>query len=196
MNEELVNPYAAPSHDRLEVAAAESEHFYVVSPTKFCVLYLATLGLYTLYWDYKQWALIKRTTHGSEWPVPRAIFNIFFQHSLNAEIDQRLHRQGIAFDWSPNGRATAIVFVLLVHSVSGRISDTELGGTWALAIMLACIPVLTWLRLKVQRAANTACGDPLGRSNSSFGAANIIWIVLGSLFWLLVLIGLFMPAEA
>ncbi len=196
MTEDSVNPYAAPSHDQLELATEASDRFYIVSGVKFLLLYLLTMGLYGLYWDYKQWALIKRATRGDEWPVMRAIFSVFFQHSLNAEIDQSLRRQQIAFDWNHNARATAVVIVMLVASISGRMSNREFGGLAVDLISVACVPLLAVLRLQVQRAANAACGDPDGRGNSQFTAANIIWFVIGSLFWLLVLVGIFMPAEA
>ena len=196
MSEEILNPYAAPSHDRLEVAPADTDRFYVVSALKFVVLYVVTFGLYSLYWDYKQWAMIKRATKGDEWPVARAIFNVFFQHSLNAEIDQRLRRQNIAFDWNPGARATAIVVVLLIGGATGRMSSREFGGLTVDLISIACIPLLAALRVQVQRAANAACGDPLGRTNARFGAANIIWCLFGGLFWLLVLIGLYATAGA
>jgi len=52
------NPYAAPSS---EVAVAEKplrQRFYVVAPIKFFILFIVTLGLYQLYWHYKNWSLL------------------------------------------------------------------------------------------------------------------------------------------
>jgi hypothetical protein len=196
MTEDALNPYAAPSHDNLEVAATEGAWFYVVSIRKFAILYLMTVGLYGIYWDYTHWARIKRATKGSEWPVARAIFNIFFQHSLVAEIDQRLRRQSVDFQWKPNDWATPIVLVLLLSGVLNRMGARDVGGLWVDLLGFACIPVLVLLRAKVQRAANAACGDPEGRSNAGFGAANILWCVFGGLFWLLALVGTFLPEGA
>jgi hypothetical protein len=195
VSEELVNPYAAPSHDRLELASTDQEAFYVVSAAKFAVLYLITFGLYSVYWNYKHWAMIKRARNGDEWPVARAIFSIFFQHSLTAEIEQRLRRQKIAFDWNPNARATAIVIVTLAMSLLDRLDRIGFDEPIYSVLTIACVPILAILRLQVQRAANAACNDANGRSNANFTAANIIWCVLGVLLWALILIGNFMPAD-
>jgi hypothetical protein len=196
VSEELLNPYAPPSHDRLEVAESRSDWFYVVSIPKFVTLYLLTAGLYGLYWDYTHWARIKRASRGSEWPVPRAIFNIFYQHSLVAEIDQRLRRQGVDFPWKPSDSATPIVLVIIASGVLGRMSANGVGGLIVDILSLSCVPLLTLLRAKVQRAANAACGDPNGSGNANFTAANIIWCIVGVIFWSLALIGTFMPADA
>ena len=47
------------------------------------------------------------------------------------------------------------------------------------------------LRLAAQKAANSAAGDPQGESNNTLTAANIVWMVVGVLLWLLVLLGLY-----
>ena len=188
MNEAVINPYAAPAGDRLEVATAEPARFYVVSVAKFVCLYISTFGLYHLYWNYQQWARLKRATRGNEWPVARSIFSVFFTHALYQEIDQHLRRRGTPFTWNPSAVATAVVVLLIASRILGRF-DPE----WATALSVACVIPLAMLIRRAQQAANAACGDAEGSANASFTAANIAWIILGVLFWLLVLLGLLLP---
>ena len=43
----------------------------------------------------------------------------------------------------------------------------------------------------IQKAANVACDDSEGLSNSQLTAANIAWLVVGGLLWALILYGLY-----
>jgi hypothetical protein len=185
-----INPYAAPAHFGAVAIAEEARPFYVVASRKFLALYLGTGGMYGIYWSYRHWANFKRHTHGTQWPVARAIFSIFFIHSLLAEIDQRLRRQSIGWHWNHGSLANGIVTVLLVAGVSNRMAGREFGSPLTDWIAVATIPLLAWLKWKVQRAANAACADPAGDSNREFTAANILWLVLGAIFWCLMALGL------
>ena len=44
---------------------------------------------------------------------------------------------------------------------------------------------------EVQGAINVACNEPEGESNGDLSAANWAWILLGALFWLLIVLGLY-----
>jgi hypothetical protein len=192
---ETDNPYAAPSAAQLEANAAidKSQVFYVVSPTKFFALHVATFGLYGLYWMYRHWMIYRRATRQEMWPVARAIFSIFYFHPLYAEIDRRLRRLNIAYEWSPATLATVTVVLTLAHSLLSRM--VQFGDTskiWAV-LMVCCVPLIAYVKMMAQRAANAACEDPIGSSNANFTVANILFLVLGGVFWLLVVIGIFLP---
>lgn len=181
------NPYAAPQHLGTVVDHAGPRRFYVVSARKFLCLYIATMGLYGYYWYYSHWAAIRRVSRGSEWPVARAIFSIFFVGSLTEEIDLRLRRQSIAFPWSAKGTANTIVLVALVSYFAGRASGMQEQVSPLDYAVFVLVPIAGAVKLKAQRAANAACEDPDGTSNATFGAGAIVAMVLGCLFWLLVL---------
>ena len=98
---------------------AESQ-FYIVSNTKFLLLYFFTLGLYTVYWFYRNWSLYKQSTGESMWPVMRGIFSIFFTHSLFRRVDERLQAQAIDYHWAPAMLATVYVVSAVVANISDR----------------------------------------------------------------------------
>lgn len=182
--------YKTPEADLgAEVVVTQSD-FYVVSPRKFLILFFITLGMYRLYWFYQNWALHKRI-NPEVWPIPRAIFSLFFTHSLFNLIDFRLKDREIVHSWSPGSLATVYVCLLLVEAVVERLSTNNIGSPLTDIISIGILPVLVWPLYQAQRAANAACGDPDGESNSRLTWANWLWIIAGMAFWLFVGIGMY-----
>jgi len=191
MSENLYAPSAAPI---VELSDATRTEFYVVGITKYVLLSVATLGLYQIFWFYLHWARYRSFHRADLMPAARAIFAIFFAHSLNRRIDDRLQQGGMDHRWHPSRSATGYVFLTLVGVPVGLMSMA--GNGWIELASYAIFAVTTWLLAGVQRAANAACGQPMGESNRQLTWANWIWLVLGGLFWALALIGLILPPQA
>lgn len=189
--EQSVNVYAPPVAVVMDVpqAGAGSE-FYVVSTTKFLVLFFMTLGMYQLYWFYRHWTHYRRCHGGKMWPVARAIFAVFFTHALAREIDASLARAELRHRWSPATLATGFVIFSILSTVCDRLSARDIGSPYTDVIGLLCLLPLAGFLLPIQRAANLACHRPHGESNQGFTWANWLWIGLGALLWLLVLVGM------
>lgn len=192
------NLYAPP---RARIADPQTEAeirpmpFYVVSTTKVLVLSIATFGMYTLYWFWRHWKLHKIDRKLDIWPVPRAVFSIFFAHSLNSEIDHRITRNGARHRWSPGFWATLYVVAVIGSRIANRLPETAISVQAAVLASMVAVFAITASLFHAQRAANIACDDPQALSNNRFTAANWVWIVLGSLFWLLMGLGLMLPEE-
>ena len=168
-----------------------SEEFYVVSIRKFYTLYVLTFGLYSIYWFYKNWALQKKANGFNCWPVPRAIFSIFFTHSLFRNIDKKLHPERSRYNNELDSTATLVVIAAILENISSRLSDKNIGSP-ATDIFVFVMAIARGLLLaKAQKSINLACNDPLGSSNNKFSVANIIWMTLGAICWLLAFIGVF-----
>jgi hypothetical protein len=184
------NPYEAPSSHIEDNAQSEaSQRFYVVSLPKFLVLFFVTASMYQIYWTYKHWVQFKRATKGDEWPVMRAIFSVFFTHSLFNEIGVSLSRSPLSYPWAAGLFGGFATFFLLLGNVLDRLSAKDIGSPYTDFMSLATIPLLAFFLYQGQRAANHACGDPLGESNQQFTAANIVWIIIGLAFWSLIAVG-------
>lgn len=173
--------------------------FYVVSQKKLAVLYIATLGLYGFYWFYKNWSNYKHSMapgfnpDREIWPVARAIFSVFFIHSLFREIKMFGRDKAALAEWKSDSLATKLVLTLIVSNVLDRLSRKSIGSPYTdLASLLILAPLLA-LHLEAQQMINVSCGDPAGASNSRFTKANYAWITLGAIFWILVIIGFFLP---
>lgn len=188
------------SVDELDAPVADAApRFYVVSPSKLTILYLATLGIYGLYWFYKHWANYNRNCPDAApagnriWPVARALFSVFFTHDLLGKIKHHGRRHPEVANWSERPLATQMVILAIVSSMLNRASYRSIGSPLTDILSLLVLLPLLYQMLQVQRMVNLGCGDPEGRSNDAFTTANIVWTVLGGLFWCLVIAGLFLP---
>lgn len=174
--------------------------FYVVSKRKFITLFVVTLGLYAVYWQYKQWSCFKEATpFGSDeadiWPVMRAIFGIFFVHALFRKVKEH-SRAGTALDgWEHRSHATLLVVIMLISQILDRAAWRNIGSPVTDYLSLAMIAPLLYYYYNAQAMINISCGDAEGAENSRFTTANYIWIGLGAIFWLLILVGLVLPDD-
>jgi hypothetical protein len=184
MSEELY----APPQARIAEADDVPGEFYLVSPRKFILLFVFTIGLYSVFWFYQNWSLYRRR-HGLKlWPAPRAIFQIFFTHSLFDNVDQSLRRSGRRYAWSPGTQATLYVVLLIVSTFIDRLVESDSPVVLGLMILSSLLPGLPLL--VAQRAINLAENDAAGSRNSALSAANLAWIIAGALVWLILMAGL------
>jgi hypothetical protein len=193
------NPYAPPSAHIAETgfgAAAAHAPFYVVSAGKAALLMFATFGFYALYWFWRHWKMHKIDKRLDIWPVPRAIFSIFFAHSLNREIDHRIQHEGRRHAWSPGGWATLYVVAALVSRLIDRLPETVISLNASIGLLILLLAAVTLPIFHAQRAANIACGDPDAEANRRLTVANYIWLGLGTLWWGLIALGMLLPEEA
>jgi hypothetical protein len=188
------NPYQPPVA-RVDGPSEQAEHrFYVVAPGKFLLLMIGTLTSYSIYWFYRNWSQLNRH-HKQYWPIPRAIFQIFFTHSLFAEVDRTIKQRGVVHAWSWRGWATLFVVTSIVSSALDRLAFKEIGSPWTDLTSLAMVAPVTWALLAGQRAINLADGDPQGFTNSQITLANMAWLALFGIMWLLVLFGLYLAVN-
>lgn len=192
------NIYAPPKADMADpVAAATSDDmFYVVSQRKFTVLYIATLGAYEFYWFYRQWRTVRdrsRYLGGSDgdiWPLPRAIFSVFFVHALFSAVAAHAAARGQALSWKHGLHATLLVIMLIASNILTKVPDNGyVGALSILAIMAIC-----YSECRAQGNINKSCGDPEGSSNRQFTWHNYACIALGGLVWAAILIKAIKPA--
>lgn len=172
---------------------AASPPFYVVSTTKFAILYVGTFTIYGVYWFYKQWRMHQLHTWRKVRPFWRAIFSIFFVHQLFREIHRRGADHPEVARWGHAGAATLFVVLSIVSGIIDRITmRSETFSTLDLiGIVLALasgIPLHA-----AQGMVNIACGDPTGASNSRMSVGNVVALLVGALFWLFVVVGFTLP---
>ena len=167
--------------------------FYVVSPTKFIILFVCTMGIYQLYWFYAHFRRSKIASRDDSWPLARTVFAIFFTHGLFRSINLQSNLKGVS-SFKPDAHATTFVLLTIAGRVVDRIGQNfeEFSGLALLGILLG---LATGLPLfAAQKAANQAAGDPEGTQNSRLTVGNWAWCGLGMLFWLLILAGMLLPA--
>jgi len=185
-------PRAPVGYPRMATVVTE---FHVVSLRKFWCLYLATFGLYQYFWLYRHWSQYRDSHRASLWPVARSIFSIFFMHSLNRHVESSLRRSRLEHAWQPGVAATGFVLLSLGSEILGRVTARTDATTLLDYFVIALVLPIGMTMAATQRAANAACRDPDGSANARLTAANWIWMVLGMMLWLLILVGMTLPAE-
>lgn len=183
------NLYQAPDS---EIITPESDTsglaLYVVAPWKFNLLFWATLGIYDVYWNFRNWQNQKDIRQKKVQPVARALFSVFFFGSLVKTINDE--NEGKAKPLPVAAMATLYILSYLISTVSDRAAaNMETFGILDL-ISLALLPVTWAVLFKAQKAINLSQGDEHGLLNNRLTLANGIWILLGISLWALILLGL------
>lgn len=190
--------YAAPQSNLGSGEDSSAHMFYVVSPLKMMVLFISTLGGYALYWHYRNWRLFKNSEAGksSIWPAPRALFNVFFTHALMRKV--RAHAAAAGRDIGSTSGTIASVMVLLtiLSWILSSVPESSAYFLVATFISIAVVVPLMFVYRAAQVLINASCGDVAGESNSTFTAANVIWILVGALLWFAIVASLFYPEAA
>lgn len=190
------NPYAPPSAE-LEHPLEQTEHyFYVVSPGKFTVLFFATLSMYAMYWFYANWRIYRAATGERLWPIPRAIFDIFFVHALFRRVNQRLEHINHPLDWSPNALAWSWIVIAIISGLADRLSWDEIGSPYSDVLSIAILLPLFLVLRRAQEVINICEGDPDGTRNANYTIWNAFWIALGIGMWLMVALGFLVIFDA
>ena len=196
MNDSVYAPPQSDLHVLNDAGSDGDNAFYVVSIRKFTLLFVFTMGFYQLYWGYKNWSSYKDRSRYSGtqdqniWPIPRAIFSVFFVHSLFTKVDLYAKEKMRPLSWNVDTIASIQIVLLILSSVSSRLSNKGIGSPYTDIMWVVLLVPLYFSFRRAQQAINISCGDPEGISNSKLTVANWAWIIVGSLFCLLILVGL------
>jgi hypothetical protein len=186
------NLYAPPKAEIADADQPVSQNaFYVVSTRKLAILHFSTIGLYPLFWYYRNWKCYRDATQTRIWPVARALFSYFFIHSLFRKVQAHAIKQGITLGWKNGWHATLLVSMLIFSKLLGRASAQSIGSPTTEVLGALMLLPLYALLMRAQKHINTACGDSAGSSNATLTSANYIWIALGLVFWALWVFGPF-----
>ena len=174
------NPYAPPVANVENVPGPErtSARFFAVAPWKLVLMCLVTLGLYQLYWFYQHWVCVRRHDGSAILPVPRAIFGVFYCHSLFSRIRKEGELQGLSDPPAAGMLATVWILASLA---------------WRLPGALALLGVVSWFTMiPIQAYAKriNAKVAPACDRNARLTGLNWVGLVLGGAFFGFVVVGL------
>lgn len=155
--------------------------FFETSPGKLILLSIVTLGIYELYWFYRNWKLVKEWTGTDIKPFWRAFFGFFYCHSLLSHIKECGDKSGTNPKFSPGLLTAAWIVVSLLH---------KLPDPYWLVCYLAVFALVP-LQKEIHKLNQLSAPEyPL---NNKLSAWQTVGAVCGGLFFLLVLAGAFMP---
>jgi hypothetical protein len=180
--QEAFNPYAAPKAAVADAAVPGVEPvFFAVTLRKLTLMSIGTLGLYQIYWFYKNWKCVQQHS-GDKVSAPiRAVFYPLVSYALFRRVRERAAAAQIEGGLQA-GLLAAAVFVL---SFLWRLPDP-----WWLAGLAVFLPMLP-----VQSSVNeiNARLAPQAEPNAGFSGGNIAGMIVGGLVLLLAVVGMFLP---
>lgn len=163
--------------------------FYSVSSRKFLILFLGTFGIYTVYWFYKHWSNYKLSSGEDIWPAMRAIFPIFFAHSLFSLFEMKYESKTGEAPRSSSHFATLFVVISIVGNIGNQMANHGYGLPLTIYSGFIALPLSCWALYKGQSLANYASSDVEASSNNKLTFVNYLWLVFGALFWMTALVG-------
>jgi hypothetical protein len=153
--------------------------FFEVGVVKFAVMSIVTCGLYDLYWAYQQWTRIKARTSEILSPFWRAAFAHIWGFSLFRQIARDAAHHRVYVGWSSGSLGLSYLLI----GALWRLPDP-----WWLVALLSFLPLIPVVQA-IAEVHDTLAPDR--DRNTRFRGANIVGLVVGGIFWLLVLAGLF-----
>lgn len=165
-----------------EASTEKRRLFFDVSVTKLVVMSIVTFGFYQVYWFYRHWRMAKERGE-SVIPILRAIFGVLFAYALFQEIREAGRARSLVLMKS----AGALAFLYFILQLTWRLPDPF----W----LLGCATVVP-LAIAQRDIAELHRSMDFHPDNNHFTALNIVGIILGGLFWVLVVLGLMLPDTA
>lgn len=177
------SPYAPPKA-MVAVAEVTPDAYFAVGAVKFSLMSLTTFGLYTVYWFYQNWMIIRDREHSDISPFWRAFFSPLWTFSMGTRLAEQAKAQNVPITLPV---ATLGILYLLFGAVARLPSPF-----WLLAFF-AFIPILPFEFAVRRLDGNGSLAKPIYGHYSGW---NIAWLVVGSLLLVLTVIGSFIPEGA
>lgn len=151
---------------------------------KFTLLYFCTMGFYSLYWFYRNWAAAEAITGRNLFKFGRTVFAMFYVHQLFALVESEQKTEEQQYYWRPmylawfyiGAGAAQYLLTLLVE---------QLGLSSWLRLLVFCMALLLqfYVLYTAQLVMNRVSRDPFGIANSKLTIHNLLWITFGFYLW-------------
>ncbi len=173
---------------KLEKNSADIEYFSIPL-NKLVILSVFTMGIYEIYWFYKNWEAIRKGEQQEISPFWRAWFAVFYCYSLFKKILQSAKKHDYSNPYSAGLLATIYIVLLVIGNGLGRLEGADFGLNilWLLIASSTFIPLLA-----IQKAINFNNSKIVQNYNNSrkFSRGEIIVIIFGIIFFGLTLLGI------
>ncbi|MGN5763324.1 hypothetical protein ACNQO6_03085 [Acinetobacter calcoaceticus] len=154
----------------------------IISLKKFIFLSIISLGLYELWWIFKAWRFLALKDHLDIMPAARAIFSIFFLYSLFKRIREYAKGKDYAQDFSAGWMYIGYILFALVFA---NLPDPY----WLISSVSFIFLIPAFVALNHTKKQDDQLNAVI---QEKFNIAQIFVIIIGAIFWILLLIGFFL----
>jgi len=159
--------------------------FLYIPTARLIVMSIVSLGLYDAYWMYRNWRYLKERDGLKIQPFWRGVFGLFFIHSLLTSIKNDPTTSHIKTPTFSINLAVGWIMLSLrsfFWGVSGDPGMVLIGNILGMLSFFFLLPVQKHIN-----ALNDA--SPQRPEYYPFSGGHIVCLVLGIIFWLLILFG-------
>jgi hypothetical protein len=179
-------PYEAEAYDpspavALPGAVAEPGELYALGLQKLALLSICTLGLYQIYWFWRNWGRVAERTGRPIMPFWRAVFSPLWSYSLFDEVRDQARSAEVSVVWMP--AFLALAFFLL--SAAWRF-----GGAGTVLSILSFLPLVP-----VQATINEMAARRGAQPDTRLSSHHVFVIAVGSVIVVLAVIGTFIQPQ-
>lgn len=123
--------------DKSRLKYLDETKFYPISPLKFSLLSLVTLGLYQIYWFYRNWSYLKRVEYPKSLPFWRAFFSYIWFYPFYRRLVGGEESKDINF--LPKAKWFAIALAILYLLLIGFSSIDDVGVVFQIVTVAICL---------------------------------------------------------
>jgi hypothetical protein len=177
---ETLNPYASPKASVVESVTIDNAYF-TVGTLKLTLMVVATLGIYALYWFYRNWKVIRDRDRLRISPLWRAFFGALWTFSLGSRFNEDATERNIGIRLPV--MTLGVLYLLL--QLLGRAPPP-----YSLLAFLSFMPLVPFDRAARRLNGNGTLSEP---THGRFSGWNVAGLVVGTALVILVVIGSVMP---
>lgn len=166
----------------VDYSGSEKPPIYVVSENKFAILSFVSFGIYTIWWMYKTWKYFKEKDNLDIHPALRAIFSVFFFHSLL----EKIKTFALSHDIKDSYQSVLLFIVYLVLSFAGNLPDPY----WLLSV-LSFLPLMPAYSLFNKTILSSNEYNAI--KQSGFNKRQWVILIVGLLWTVLIIVGMLTP---
>lgn len=164
--------------DESAIYDAAIEPQYLIKESKFLLLSILTFGLYPVWWVYKTWVFFIQKERSDANPAIRVVFNIFFLLPLLNRIQKFARQKG----YQGNSYPVSSFILITVTSFCSLFPPP-----FFLICILTCVfllPAVKALNYAIQQSP-----EILFYEDEGLRTRQLVLVVIGSIFWVFVVIG-------
>lgn len=179
---------------QITMVGGSTIEYFAISTRRLALFSILTLGIYEIYWFYKNWQAVKESERQKISPLGRTIFIIFYCNSLFRKVLESAKSHGYQSSYSPGWLATTYILFLLVGNGLSRMesSDVGLSLVWLVVAIFSFIPLLS-----IQKAINFNNEKIKGDSDlkRGFTGGEVVLIIIGLVWFLSFIWNIFISSD-
>ena len=154
---------------------------FSISPARLALLSVLTIGLYEIYWFYRNWKALKGIDPEVKHPFWRAVFTVFYCYSLFKKVLGAAKKLNYKGAYNPGPLATTYIILLLIGDGWGRASnlDKDTDITLMIVSLLSFVPLLY-----IQRALNFIAGRHHSKRKFRPTVGEVLVVIIGFVIFL------------